>query len=231
MTSESPLRAVLFDIDGTLVDSNYLHVDAWDRGLTDAGIPAPVWRIHRSIGMDSKKLLEAVAGDASEEAAKHAKELHSTYYKESADRLRPFEGARDLVRAVDRLGLRVVLATSAPEDELEMLRGLLDVEDAVSEVTSAADVGTAKPEPDIIEVAIGKADVGPDEAVIVGDSVWDVEAAGRAGVAAIGLLSGGFGEAELRDAGAVEVYDDAAALLAGLDGSVIGRRSAVGRPE
>ncbi|BDZ46432.1 hypothetical protein GCM10025866_23410 [Naasia aerilata] len=127
------------------------------------------------------------------------------------------------------MGLRVVLATSAPEDELKILRGVLDVDDAVSEVTSAEDVGTAKPEPDIIEVAIGKADVGPDEAVIVGDSVWDVEAAGRAGVAAIGVLSGGFGAAELRDAGAVEVYDDVAALLANLESSVIGRRAAVGR--
>ncbi|BDZ46431.1 HAD family hydrolase [Naasia aerilata] len=89
--TDSPLRAVLFDIDGTLVDSNYLHVDAWDRGLADAGIPAPVWRIHRSIGMDSKKLLEAVAGEASEEDADRAKELHSGYYKDSTDRLRPFE--------------------------------------------------------------------------------------------------------------------------------------------
>lgn len=227
--TDSPLRAVLFDIDGTLVDSNYLHVDAWDRGLADAGIPAPVWRIHRSIGMDSKKLLEAVAGEASEEDADRAKELHSGYYKETTDRLRVLEGARELVRAVDGLGLRVVLATSAPEDELEILRGLLDVDDAVSEVTSSADVGTAKPEPDIIEVAIGKAGVAPDEAVIVGDSVWDIEAAGRAGVAAIGVLSGGFGEAELKDAGAVEVYDDVAALLAALDDSLIGRRSAVGR--
>lgn len=225
MTEESPLRAVLFDIDGTLVDSNYLHIDSWDRGLAEAGIPAPAWRVHRSIGMDSKKLLESVAGDAPEAATEQATELHSRYYKENTDRLRPFDGARDLVRAVDRLGLRVVLATSAPEDELEILRGVLDVDDAVSEATSAGDVGTAKPEPDIIEVAVDRAGVDPAEAVMVGDTVWDVEAAGRAGVAAIGVLSGGISEAELRAAGAVEVYDDVAALLEALRTSLIGRRA------
>jgi HAD superfamily hydrolase (TIGR01509 family) len=225
MTSEQPLRAVLFDIDGTLVDSNYLHVDTWDRALAEAGIPAPVWRIHRSIGMDSKKLLQAVAGDAPDDVAEGAKEQHGRYYKENADRLRPFAGARDLLRAIDGLGLQVVLATSAPEDELEILRKVLDVDDAVSEATSAGDVGTAKPEPDIIQVALDKAEVAAEEAVIVGDTVWDVEAAGRAGVPAIGVLSGGVSEAELRDAGAVEVYDDVAALLDALSSSVIGRRA------
>ncbi|HEY8590859.1 MAG TPA: HAD family hydrolase [Naasia sp.] len=225
MPAETPLRAVLFDIDGTLVDSNYLHVDAWDRAFADEGIPAPVWRIHRSIGMDSKKLLETLAGDADDDAAERAKERHSDYYKESVDRLRPLEGARELVRALAARGLKVVLATSAPEDELEILRGVLDVDDAVTAATSAGDVGTAKPDPDIIEAALAKADVAAGEAIMVGDAVWDVHAAARAGVPTIGVLSGGFGEAELRDAGAAEVYDDVAALLEALDASAIGRRS------
>ncbi len=223
---DTPIRAVLFDIDGTLVDSNYLHVDAWDRAFADAGIPAPVWRIHRSIGMDSTKLLTSLAGEASEDEAAHAKELHSRYYKESVGRLRPIAGARELVHELARRGLKVVLATSAPEDELEILRGVLQLDDPVAEMTSAGDVGTAKPDPDIIEAALEKAGVGADEAIMVGDAVWDVEAAARAGVPAIGVLTGGFGEAELREAGAVEVHDDVAALLAALDDSVLGRRAA-----
>ncbi|MCU1571078.1 MAG: family hydrolase [Naasia sp.] len=231
MASESPLRAVLFDIDGTLVDSNYLHIDAWDRALAEVDAPAPVWKIHRSIGMDSKKLLEAVAGGVPEETTSRAKELHSDYYKEAAGRLRPFDGAQELIRAIDARGIRVVLATSAPEDELAILRGVLDVDDAVSEVTSSGDVGTAKPEPDIIEVALGKAGVQPGEAVMVGDSVWDVQAAGRAGVTAIGVLTGGVSEAELRDAGAEEVYQDVAALLEALNESLIGRRGRGGTGE
>jgi HAD superfamily hydrolase (TIGR01509 family) len=217
------LRAVLFDIDGTLVDSNYLHVDAWDRAFADAGIPVDAWRVHRSIGMDSKKLLEALVSDAPEERVSHAKELHSDYYKQTADRLRPFEGAPDLLRAVDRLGMTVVLATSAPEDELEILRQVLDVDDAVSEVTSAGDVETAKPEPDVVHVALQKAEVDAAEAVFVGDTIWDAEAAKRAGVPMIGVLSGGVSERELRDAGAVAVFEDAADLLAHLDDSPIGQ--------
>jgi HAD superfamily hydrolase (TIGR01509 family) len=218
------LRAVLFDIDGTLVDSNFLHVDAWDRGLADAGIPADAWRIHRAIGMDSSKLLDAVAAGAPEEATKRAKELHSEYYKQSADRLRHFESAPDLLRELDGRGLRIVLATSAPEDELEILRGVLDVEDALDVVTSAGDVETAKPEPDILEVALSRAEAEPGEALLVGDTVWDVAAAKAAGVDTIGVLSGGVSAAELTEAGAVEVYEDVAELLRRLDESVIGQR-------
>ncbi len=225
MTGEvTPLRTVLFDIDGTLVDSNYLHVDAWERGLAEAGIPAPAWRIHRSIGMDSSKLLEAIAGEAPGDATARAKELHSEYYKQAADRLRPFDGARDLVREIEERGVRVVLATSAPEDELEILRSVLDLEDALTVVTSARDVDTAKPEPDIFEVALAKAEVGPDEALLVGDTVWDVLAANSAGLGTIGVLSGGVSDGELRDAGAIEVYEDVADLLRRLDESAIGRR-------
>jgi HAD superfamily hydrolase (TIGR01509 family) len=220
----TPLRAVLFDIDGTLVDSNYLHVDAWDRGFAEAGIPAPAWRIHRAIGMDSSKLLDTLATDAPDDAATRAKELHSARYKEQAERLRPFDGARDLLRAIADLGLRVVLATSAPEDELEILLRVLDVDETLAVVTSAGDVDAAKPDPDILEVALEKAGVAAEEAILVGDTVWDVLAANAAGLRTIGVLSGGNSAAELREAGALEVYDDVAQLLAGLDESPIGRR-------
>ena len=219
------LRAVLFDIDGTLVDSNYLHVDAWDRGFAEAGIPVSVWRIHRSIGMDSKKLLESLVGGADEDAVEKAKELHSDYYVQSADRLRPFEGARDLLRTVAGLDVQVVLATSAPENELEILRKVLDVNDAVSEETSAGDVETAKPEPDVVHVALQKAGVEAGDALFVGDTIWDAEAAKRAGVDMIGVLSGGVSERELRDAGAIAVFEDVADLLASLDDSPIGERT------
>jgi len=225
MASEPALRAVLFDIDGTLVDSNYLHIDAWDRAFSDAGAPVDVWKIHRSIGMDSKKLLEALVGDVDQDVQDKAKELHETYYKDSATRLRSFGGAQDVARELAGRGFKVVFATSAPEDELEILRGVLEVDDAVAEMTSSGDVGTAKPDPDIIESALGKAGVDASEAVMVGDATWDMEAAGRAGVVGIGVLSGGNSAADLKAAGAVEVYDDVADLLANLDSSIIGRRA------
>lgn len=216
--------AVLFDIDGTLVDSNYLHVDAWDRAFADAGRPVDAWRLHRSIGKDSDELLAGLL-DGQEEVDRYgerASELHSEYYLASTSRLRVIAGARELLSALAERGIAVVLATSAPENELEILRELLDVDDAIFAATSAGDVTTAKPEPDIVEVALERAGVPASRAVMVGDAVWDIEAAARAGVECIGVRSGGFGEQELRDAGAVAVYDDVADLLAQLDDSPIG---------
>jgi HAD superfamily hydrolase (TIGR01509 family) len=217
------LKAVLFDIDGTLVDSNYLHIDAWDRALTEIGHPVNTWRIHRAIGMDSGKLLEALLGDQAEALGKQAKEAHTRHYEAMGDRLRSFGQAQDLLRTLAEQGFEVVLATSAPQNELEMLRRVLEVEDAIATLTSAADVESAKPAPDIVQVALQRAEAAPEEAIFVGDTVWDVEAAGRAGVATIGLRSGGVSEGELRDAGAVAVYDDAAHLLAELDSSPLRR--------
>jgi HAD superfamily hydrolase (TIGR01509 family) len=218
-----PVKAVLFDIDGTLVDSNYLHIDAWDRALTEVGHPVNTWRIHRAIGMDSGKLLEALLEDDVEALGDRAKEAHTRLYEAAGDRLRSFGQAQELLRTLAERGYEVVLATSAPENELQMLRRTLDVEDAIATLTSAEDVAEAKPSPDIVQVALQKAGVAPDEAIFVGDTVWDVEAAGRAGVATIGLRSGGVSEGELRDAGAVAVYDDAAHLLAELDSSPLRR--------
>lgn len=218
--------AVLFDIDGTLVDSNYLHIDAWDRAFSAVGHPVDVWRIHRTIGMDSAMLLERLLGDAADEVGDSAKEKHSAFYMESTERLRPIGGANDLLAELARRGHRVVLATSAPEQELKILLGVLDVDDSIIAVTSADDVGTAKPAPDLIDVALEKASVSADDAVMVGDSVWDIESAKRAGVATIGLLSGGFGRDELLDAGATAVFDDVADLLAHIDDSPLAGRSA-----
>ncbi|MFP7760218.1 HAD family hydrolase [Marisediminicola sp. LYQ85] len=213
--------AVLFDIDGTLVDSNFLHIEAWARAFTDVGLTVPAWRIQRAIGADSSELLSQLAGDASDETHDRIKELHTKYYKELAPRLSMLAGAKDLVAAVAGRGVRVVLATSAPPAELDEINKVLDLDDNTYAITSGDDVETAKPEPDIIEIALERAGVTADDAIMVGDAVWDVRAATNAGVRTIGLLSGGSGEKELSSAGAIAVYDDAADLLANIESSPI----------
>ncbi len=216
---QGSVRAVLFDIDGTLVDSNYLHVDAWQRAFDEVGHPVDAWRIHRAIGMDSDKLLDAVLGDDKTNTGDRAKRLHAEYLTASAVRFRTFPGARQLLSAVDSLGVRAVLCTSAPQDELERLLAVLDAGDAVFAVTSAEDVDQAKPDPGIIRAALGKAGVSAGHAVMLGDTVWDVVAAARAGVPCVGVLSGGISRADLVDAGAIAVYEDVADLLRNLEAS------------
>ncbi|RNE56651.1 HAD family hydrolase [Cryobacterium tepidiphilum] len=212
--------AVLFDIDGTLIDSNYLHVEAWNRAFTAVGHPVDSWRIHRAIGMGSDKLLPALIGeDAAARFGDELRHLHSTYLAETASLERPFAGARELLRAVAAHGVQVVLATSASPTELQTLLQALDCDESISVVTSAGDVGEAKPAPDILQVAVDKAGISTGQAVMVGDAVWDVEASKRAGIPCVAVLSGGTGEAALRDAGAVAVYEDAEALLGALDSS------------
>jgi len=213
--------AVLFDIDGTLVDSNYAHVAAWSRALEEVGHPVDSWRIHRGIGMDSALLLDELLGGRADDLGERASALNSQIYLDSAGSLRAFANARELVSAVAALGLQVVLATSAPDDELELLRSVLGIEDDLALVTSAGDVEQAKPAPDIVQVALERAGVEASAAIMVGDSVWDVRGAAAAGVPCIGLLSGGTGRLELLEAGAIAVYEDAGDLLAHLDDSAI----------
>jgi HAD superfamily hydrolase (TIGR01509 family) len=215
MTQRSP--AVLFDIDGTLVDSNYLHVHAWTRAFHEVGIAADAWRIHRAIGMDGSTLVEKLSGGADDDAQHQLKDLHSQYYKELAPMLRVLPGGRDILERVASMGLQVVLATSAPEDELSILRDVLDRENVVSEVTSAGDVDTAKPDPDIVEIGLARAGVTADHAVFVGDTVWDAKASVRAGVTSIGVLSGGVSRAELMDGGARVVFRDTRDLMEHID--------------
>jgi HAD superfamily hydrolase (TIGR01509 family) len=220
VTPDRP-QAVLFDIDGTLVDSNYLHVEAWGRALVAVGHPTDAWRIHRAIGMGSNMLLESLVGEDAERIADAATQLHGLYLAETASLLRPFHRARELLRAVAAQGTKVVLATSAAPDELSRLRRALDVEGSVSVVTAAEDVEEAKPEPDIVDTALRKAGVVASEAVMVGDAVWDIQAASRAGVPCVAVLSGGTGEGDLRAAGAIEVYEDAEALLTAFEESAL----------
>lgn len=220
MTDTAP-AAVLLDIDGTLVDSNYLHVHAWAQAFADAGRPVDAWRVHRRIGMGSGRLLSELLGDDADRLADDVKQRHTHRYAALSDRLRAFDGARDLVRELARRGARVVLSTSAAPEELERLRAVLDVDDLV-QVTGSGDVEEAKPEPDLVHAALDLAGVPAGRAVFVGDAVWDVEAASRAGVTCVGVLSGGTSEAELRGAGAAEVVEDVAALLTGLDRTPVG---------
>ena len=207
-------RAVLFDVDGTLIDSNYLHVEAWSRAFVEVGQPVDAWRIHAAIGMDSSLLLKTLLGDRADEPGERAAELHGRFYGEVSQNLRPLSGARELVREVARRGHIAVLATSAPENELAALREALQVDDFISMATSSEDVAVAKPEPDIVNVALERAGVDGCDAVFVGDSRWDVEASARAGVRCVALRSGGTGALELFNAGAFFVWDDPAELLA-----------------
>lgn len=178
--------------------------------------------MHRAIGKGSGKLLSTLLGE--EDAGRigdRAKELHSRFYLETAGLLRPFDRAPELVRELAGRGVRVVLATSAGPDELEALRKVLDVDDVVAGIVSGADVEATKPDPEPVVAALEKAGSAPEETIFVGDAVWDVHAATKAGVRTVSVLSGGIGAAELTDAGAVAVYNDVASLLTRLDESVL----------
>ena len=219
----STLTAVLFDVDGTLVDSNYLHAVCWWEAFSQAGHDVPMARIHRSIGMGSGQMLDALLPGRDRDGDTGLRAAHGALYATYWSRQRPLPGAADVLRACQKRGLRVVLASSADAREFAALRAALDADDAVDEATSAADVERSKPAPDLVRVALDKAGVKPDDAVFVGDTVWDVEACGKAGVPCIGVLSGGVSRAELLEAGAAEVYDGPAELLGALSQSILGR--------
>ncbi len=213
------VTAVLFDIDGTLTDTNYLHILAWRRAFLEAGEDVASARIHRMIGASGGRLMQELIGGERDDV-KHGWHRHFTDLKRE---IRAFPRAADLLRAVAAKGSHVVLATSSEPDDVEALTDAIAADDAIHAVTSAGDVEEAKPSPEVFQAALDAAGVGPDDAIVVGDSVWDVEAARRAGLDTVGLLSGGFSAAELEGAGAIAIYDDPAGLLAGLEASPIGR--------
>ena len=214
---------VLFDIDGTLIDSNYLHIQAWSEAMDRIDRPVDDARIHRAIGLDSGKLLAELLGEETDELGEKAKKQHAKRYAKLSDWLRPFVGARELLRTVSEQQVAVVLATSAPEAELKLLRRALNAEKWITAVTSAEDVETAKPAPDVLAVALERVGLTPADAVMVGDTVWDGQACGTAGVPFVGLRSGGISAAELRDAGAIAVYDHPQGLLDALESSPLAR--------
>jgi HAD superfamily hydrolase (TIGR01509 family) len=208
------VKAVLFDVDGTLVDTNYLHTVAWWEAFTQAGHDVPMASIHRSIGMGSDRMLDALLpDDRDRDADADIKTSHSALYSVYWPRLRPLPGATKLLQACHSAGLRVVLASSADPDQLKILCAALDADDAIDAATSAGDVEASKPAPDLVQVALDQAEAGPEESVFIGDAVWDVHSCREAGIPCIGLLTGGTSRAELTNAGAVAVYDSPADLL------------------
>ncbi|MFC9794618.1 HAD family hydrolase [Streptomyces sp. NPDC127584] len=207
-------RAALFDVDGTLVDSNALHVVAWWEGLRQGGHDVPTHAVHRAIGLPGDKLLDHLLGphrDRSEDERLSA--AHDTLYGAWFERLRAFEGAADLLRALAGSGWQVVLVTSAKDRELQALRAALDADDAIAATATSDDVAEGKPAPDPVEHALSLVGAAAERSVFVGDSVWDMKAARHAGVVPVGLLCGGIPRADLGEAGAAAVYDDAADLL------------------
>ncbi len=221
-----PVRAVLFDVDGTLVDTNYLHAVTWWEAFAQAGHDVPMAAIHRAIGMGSDQLLDALLpGDRDRDADGQIRAAHGALYSVYWSRLRPLPGAAGILRACRDAGLRVVLASSADPGELDVLRAALDADDAIDEATSAGEVDESKPAPDLVEVALRKAAVGPGEAVFVGDAVWDARACQRAGVPCVGLLCGGTSREELLEAGAAAVYRDPADLLTAFPARIVSAAS------
>jgi HAD superfamily hydrolase (TIGR01549 family) len=203
--------AVIFDIDGTLVDSNYQHALAWFRAFRQHDVIVPTWRIHRAIGMGGDQLVAALAGEEVErEKGDDVRDAEKPLFMDMIEEVEPFEGARELLAELASDGRTVVLASSAKSDEAEHYVDLLEARDRVTAWTTSADVDETKPEPDLVEVALEKA--GTDEAVMVGDSIYDVEAAKRAGIPTVGVISGGYSESELRAAGAADVVESVADL-------------------
>lgn len=200
---------VLFDVDGTLVDTNYLHTLAWSRALVDLGEWAPMNAIHRLIGMGGGLLVEQLVG----QPVDGAEEARSRRYRELIGEARVFPGARELLHRVHDEGLIVVLASSSPRDDLDRMLELLDCEDAIDATTSADDIEEAKPEPDVFRAAMEVGGVDRERCLAIGDSVWDVQAARAAGIGCIGVESGGSSAHELREEGAVAVYRDAAEVV------------------
>jgi HAD superfamily hydrolase (TIGR01509 family) len=208
--------AAILDIDGTLVDTNYHHAIAWYRAFRQHGEVLPIWRIHRHIGMGGDQLVRAVCGDeVEEEKGDDIRTAEKALYMALIPEVEPLHGARRLLEDLNERGNPVVLASSAKPDEVEHYLDLLDARELADGWTTSGDVEATKPEPDLVRAALDKA--GQDDAVMVGDSTWDCEAAKRAGVETLAVLTGGFSEAELRDAGAVAVFHSIDELRRQLD--------------
>jgi phosphoglycolate phosphatase-like HAD superfamily hydrolase len=224
-TKSSEVRhGVLFDVDGTLVDSNYQHTMAWWQAFRRFGHDVPMAEIHRAIGMGGDKLVAHLLGE--DRDAEQDAELDSTHgaiFSTHYSGLRAFEGAGELVRRCADDGLTVVLASSASQQDVDVNRAIIDADEAISAATTSDDAENTKPSPDILEAALEAGGLEASDTVFVGDSVWDVIAASELKIPTIGLASGGTSEAELREAGAVEVYKDIRALLDAFDDGALHR--------
>jgi HAD superfamily hydrolase (TIGR01509 family) len=205
------VKIVVLDVDGTLVDTNYLHTEAWARALEEVGRRVPRVEVHRQIGKGADKLISEFVGD---EAADKVDRRHSEIYGEMQHYGYPLPGSGELARSLDDRGYGVWLVTSAKPEELDRHLDALGISESISGVVSSGDAAEAKPAPDVFELALKRAGVEAEEAITAGDSVWDIQAAARTGIESVAVLSGGaFSRRELEDAGARGVYRDCAELL------------------
>jgi HAD superfamily hydrolase (TIGR01509 family) len=206
------VRVVVLDVDGTLMDTNYLHTEAWARAFERAGHRVPRVRLHKEVGKGAGLLIREFVGD--EETVEKIQDLHSEFYGELQEYGHPLPGAKELISSLKERGYEVWLVTSAKDEELEHHMQELEAEDSVDGVVNSSAVENAKPAPDIFEEALRRAGATADETVTVGYAVWDVEAAREAGIRTVAVLSGGaYHKEDLEEAGAVAVYEDCAALL------------------
>jgi HAD superfamily hydrolase (TIGR01509 family) len=212
------MAVAILDIDGTLVDTNYQHALAWYRAFRKHNVVLPIWRIHRHIGMGGDQLVPSLTDDDFEQQHGEAvREDEKQLYMELIGEVEPMRDARRLIEEI-----KALLASSAKDDEVDHYLDLLDARELADGWTSSADVDSTKPEPDLVRSALQKAGGEADDAVMIGDTPWDVEAAKRAGVPTIAVMTGGFSEAELRDAGAVAVFESVAQLLERLGETALG---------
>ncbi|WP_329415922.1 HAD family hydrolase [Streptomyces sp. NBC_00704] len=213
-------RAAVFDVDGTLVDTNHLHVVTWWEAFRQAGHRVPMHAVHRAVGLGSDDLVAHLLGDdrdKDEDAA--LSDAHTVLYAQYFDRLPALRDAGSLLRRLHEDGWTVVLATSASGPELSALRAAIDADDVIAATAGADDVEEGKPAPEPVRHALELVGAPAERAVFVGDTVWDMRAGRRAGVRCVGLLSGGIPRTDLVEAGAEAVYDDPADLLASLSSS------------
>jgi HAD superfamily hydrolase (TIGR01509 family) len=217
----------ILDIDGTLVDTNYQHTIAWHRALRQYDAPVAAWRIHRHIGMGGDKIVAALCGDEYE--AEHGEDVRAAekvLYMEMIAEVEPFDGARALIEDLKDAGAAVVLASSAKPNEVEHYLDLLDARELTDAWTHSGDVEETKPAPDLVRAALEKVQGSPDDAVMVGDTPWDVKAADAVGVPTVAVLTGGFSAAELHEAGTVAVFEGIQELRrVGLENARVGQES------
>ena len=209
------MPAALLDVDGTLVDTNYHHALAWFRAFREHGIVLPLWRIHRTVGMGGDQLVPALAPGIDDDLHAAIEETRGERYAELIDEAQPLDEAHELIADLKSRGVTVVLASSSPQDELDHYLDLLDARDLADGWTTKDDVDATKPEPDLVLAALEKA--GTREAVMLGDTRWDVEAARKAGVETVCVMTGGWSREELLSAGAVAVFESLGDLRQELD--------------
>jgi HAD superfamily hydrolase (TIGR01509 family) len=212
------MAVAVLDIDGTLVDTNYHHAIAWYRAFREHGLVLPVWRIHRHIGMGGDQLVAALTDEQTErELGDDIRETETKGYFELIEEVETMDGSRELIERLKERGHTVVLASSAKQDEVEHYLDLLKARDLADAWTTSADVEATKPAPDLVSAALERAGGSSDDAVMVGDTPWDVKAADGAGVGTLAVLTGGFSAQELREARALDVFESVRELCEGLD--------------